>query len=404
MTRRIDSLYICPWSFNDALCQSQSLPYIRDLADSGRKFALITFETGEIPKIPAAIHENIAWFPIAWDAGNALSAKVLGIMRVLARGSWICLKHRPTLIHSRTSLPAFMAVCLKVLFRRRFLYDADSLLSDEYADIGHLSAASTGLKFLKWSEGWARKNADEIIVLTDVMRRIYKDELGVTQRIQVIPCCVDSSKFEFSRIARETIREELGIADEPLLVYVGKAGSWYLVEETFIFFNEFRKQSPDAMLLIVSTDPAAVFDEIAFRLGIGPDLYFVRKSTYEKVREWLSAADVGLALIKQVPSKRGSSPVKLAEYLSCGLPVVITDRIGDCSRIINDNRVGAVLPNAHTSQAFEAAGAELRSLLADRQALRLRCQATAEAEFDLKVAGTPRYRSIYDRLLDHESG
>ena len=148
MSERVDSLYICPWSLRDPLCQSQSLPYVRDLADSGRRFAFITFESDGVPKPSAAIHQNISWYPIVWDSGNALSSKLLGILRVLAMGSWICLKHRPKLIHSRTSLPAFMAVLLKKLFRRRFLYDADSILSDEYADTGHLPPTSSGFRFL----------------------------------------------------------------------------------------------------------------------------------------------------------------------------------------------------------------------------------------------------------------
>jgi len=294
-----------------------------------------------------------------------------------------------------------MAVFLKKLFRRRFLYDADSILSDEYADTGHLSPTSYGLRFLRWSEQWARKNADEVIVLTDVMREIYRTELGVKQRIEVIACCVDSSKFQFSSESRKSIRECLGINDEPLLIYVGKVGSWYLVDETFAFFNTFREQVPDAKMLIISTDAPEVFRSIADRFGISEELYFVRASSYDKVSEWLSSADVGLALIKQVPSKRGSSPVKLAEYLSCGLPVVVTDGIGDCSRVVNDNRVGVVLANTDGNHPFENGIAELLVLLAETQGLRARCQATAEAEFDLKVAGSPKYRDIYDRLLGY---
>ena len=322
---------------------------------------------------------------------------------MIAKGSWICLKYRPALIHSRTSLPAFMAVCLKLLFRRKFLYDADSVLSDEYADIGHLSTDSNGFKFLRWSEGWARKNADEIIVLTDVLRQIYRNDLGVIQPIDVIPCCVDSSKFEFSPDARQSIRAELGVGDEPLLAYVGKVGSWYLVEETFQFFKAFRSKAPGARLLIVSTDQAEVFDEIADKLGIGRELYFVRRSSYEKVREWLSAADVGLALIKQVPSKRGSSPVKLAEYLSCGLPVVITDGIGDCTRVINENQVGVVLPHTGDTDTLAAGAAELSSLLTEKDELRARCERTAFKEFDSRAVGGPRYRAVYRRLLDSKT-
>jgi glycosyltransferase involved in cell wall biosynthesis len=402
MTGKLDSLYICPWRLEDALCQSQSLAYLRELADSGWRFGLITFETARGETASSFIHENITWYPVAWDSGTALSGKLLGILRVIATGSWICIRRRPTLIHSRTSLPVFAAVCLKLIFRRKFLYDADSMLSDEYADIGHLSTESYGFRFLRWSEGWARTNADAVIVLTDALRQIYRNDLKVKQPIDVIPCCVDSSKFQFNPEARREIRAQLGVEDEPLLVYVGKVGSWYLVEETFHFFKAFRTHSPEAKLLIVSTDPAGVFDDIAAKLGISRDVYLVRKSSYEKVPEWLSAADAGLALIKQVPSKRGSSPVKLAEYLACGLPVVITDHIGDCTSVINDYRVGVVLPNAEDSDVVASGAAELSSLVAEKDQLRSRCRSAAVKEFDVHGVGGARYRAIYGRFFDGE--
>ncbi len=69
---RVTSLYICPWSLNDPLCQSQSLAYLRGLTEHGYKFALMTFEN---PKYAVAETEKIAvkkkletqgiyWYPI----------------------------------------------------------------------------------------------------------------------------------------------------------------------------------------------------------------------------------------------------------------------------------------------------------------------------------------------------
>lgn len=401
MTRNVDSLYICPWSYDDPLCRSQSLAYIRELANDGRRFALITFEAGDIKDAGATpIHENIEWHPVRWSPGNSPARKIGGIVRLLAKGVRICLKNHPSLIHSRTSLPAFAAVCLAKAFRSKFLYDADSLLSEEYADTGHLARESLGFRFLRWSERWARDNADEIIVLTQTLREQYQTAFGVSKKqINVIPCCVDTSKFTFSVADRVKRRAELGVGDEPLLIYVGKVGSWYLVEQTFFFYEAFRKHSPNAKLLIVSPDPNEAFARIAANHGTGPERFFVRRSSYAAVSEWLSAADAGLAMIKQVPSKRGSSPVKFAEYLSCGLPVVTTDGIGDCSSVVEENRVGVVIERADDPQEIVEAASQLEELLAEGETLRTRCRQTAMQYFDLSAAGHRSYGSIYDRLL-----
>src|SRR5687768_11743835 len=146
MNERIDSLYICPWSIADPLCSSQSLAYIHGLGDAGYEFALITFETSEHSSTAAEKEERkrslaekgIHWYPVDWQIGNSISDKLKGILSVMAQGIKVCRRHRPRLIHSRSSLPVFAAVMLSKLFRVKFLYDADSLLSEEYLDIGHI--------------------------------------------------------------------------------------------------------------------------------------------------------------------------------------------------------------------------------------------------------------------------
>ncbi|HXG85361.1 MAG TPA: glycosyltransferase [Pyrinomonadaceae bacterium] len=406
MSKKVTSLYICPWSLQDSLTQSQSLPYLKGLTNEGYKFALMTFENPAYRSESATekrikkdlVEQGIFWFPVRYRKGTSIFNKLYENASGFLTGLMILRKHRPAFIHSRSSLPSGIAAVLSKVFKLKFLYDADSMLSEEYADIGHWAREGKAYKLMSQTESFARRNATEMIVLTETLRDDLRRDYNVKIPIEVIPCCVDMEKFGFSREGRSRRRGELGLTDEKLLTYVGKVGSWYLVEETFDFFKAFHQAHPASRLLIVSRDDPEVFHRIAANRGISPDSYFVRSASHAEVAEWLSASDVGLCLIKQARSKRGSSPVKFAEYLSVGLPIVSTDGIGDCTRVIEKDNVGVILKKTGAAD-FASAVEQLLDLCAEsREELSRRCRETAEKEFSLESVGGERYRKIYKRL------
>lgn len=402
---KADSLYICPWSLEDPLCQSQSLPYLKGLTAHGYKFALITFENAkfaasseELNKTKKRLEEeNICWYPVRWKSGNSIFDKVFSIINSFSAGAKICFRHKPRLIHSRSSLPTFLSVPLSKFFRIPFLYDADSLLSEEYADTNHLSRSGSGFKFLAKNEAKARRAARQIIVLTETLKKDYREKFRVRTPIEVIPCCVDTAKFNFNREARKKRRQSLNLIDEILFVYVGKHGSWYLIDEMIDFFNTAVKADESAKLLIVTKDSPEVFADVLQKKNVDESRYFIVSAAHSEVSEWLSAADVGLALIKPLPSKRGSSPVKTSEYLANGLPVVSNAGIGDLDALIERERVGVVLRGFAEKDYIDAAG-KIEVLMKDKN-LQKRCVRTAYEYFDLNNVAVAKYLAVYKTLL-----
>lgn len=405
MIRKATSFYISPWSLRDPLCQSQSLSYIRCLLADGHSFALMTLENAKfaaeneenLETKRRLEKENIFWYPVEWQSGNSVFDKISSVLKTFATGAKICFRHRPRIIHSRSSLPTFLAVPLAKLFRIPFLYDADSLLSEEYADTNHLSRASSGFKMLARNEAKARRNARQIIVLTETLKNDYREKFAVKTPIEVIPCCVNTAKFAFDAEARKKRRRELNLNGETLFVYVGKYGSWYLVDETIDFFSAALEADEFAKLLIVTRDAPEVFREVLRKKNVAEKSYFITSAAHEEIAGWLSASDVGLALIKPLPSKRGSSPVKTSEYLASGLPIVSNEGIGDLDALIERERVGAVLPGFGKRDYAEAR--RKIGILLEEENLRERCRRTARQYFDLETVGGARYRRLYRKLL-----
>lgn len=406
VNQQVHGLYLCYWSLMDPLCQTQSLAYLLQLAATGKRFVLITFEQprfrlpadGRVAMRRTLQEQGIYWYPLTYHKRFPLFATGFDCLMGVVTGMVASWRHRPVVVHSRGSIPSAMALVLQRLCKLKFLYDADSRLSLEYADNGHWSRESLSYRITARVEAQARVNADWIVVLTERLREDFRHELCVQAPVEVIPCCVDTLRIQFDASARSVRRRELGLDDEKLLIYVGKLGPRYLVKETFAFLKHARKRFEDVRLLILSSDPREGFDAIAQEAEIGTSSYFVRRAGHDEVPSWLSASDAGIALIRSAECERGSSPIKIGEYLAAGLPVVLTDDIGDFSTLVHRQRIGVVLKGIDESAYLDCIG-QLQNLWRARDELQSRCRAAAVNVCDLKLVGGTRYHRVYDRLL-----
>ncbi len=406
LPKRLDALVICYWSLTDPLCQTQCLAYVRQIAASGRRFALITFEQDRFRLSTdgaAAMRRSLAawgilWYPLTYHKRYPLLATGFDCLCGVLLGVFICIRYRVKIVHSRASVPAAMALVIRALTRVRFLYDADSRLSEEYADNGHWRRNGLAFRAMAWVEAAARNRAHAIVVLSHRLRNDFIKQFGVRAPITVIPCCVDTDRFQFRPDDRDRKRRELGIGDERLFVYVGKVGARYLVSEMFAFYAAARQAWGNVRLLILSGDPADRFAEIAAAQKIVPSDYTLIRADYRDVPAWLCAADAGIALIRPAGCERGSSPIKIAEYLACGLPVVMTDEIGDASDLVRQNGVGVVLETLDL-KTMQHGLHSLFALWTEDNRLRDHCRAVACKSMSLVPIAADRFESVYSTLL-----
>ncbi len=77
----------------------------------------------------------------------------------------------------------------------------------------------------------------------------------------------------------------------------------------------------------------------------------------------------------------------------------MTDGVGDCSQLIREKNVGAILTSLD-SDGYAATARAMRKLFGETgNAVAARARQTAENEFSLYKIGVARYRQIYQRLL-----
>ena len=395
----MDAAYVTYWSLQDPLCQSQSLPVVRALAAHGFRMALVTFEQPpwrmadrERQAIQAALlTEGITWRPLDYHKRPRVLATGYDVGRGALRLLWLVAGRGARLVHSRGSVPAAMALFAARATRARFFYDADGPLSQEYVDAGLWRVGSPGFRLSRAAEDASLRSADRVAVLSE----LRKDEVQphVSRPVMVLPCGIDTTRFQRDETRRRALREELGLQGT-VLVYAGKSGGWYLTEPLLDFARAAAETLGPVTLLVLTGDPPHVFTEGAARRGVP---CVVRRALPREMPGYLSAGDAALSFRAPSPSQRAASPIKNGEYLSCGLPVVSTAVAGDYPDLLRRENVGVVVEDLSAHGLSGAAGA-LRALLADGE-LAVRCRRVAQRHVDLEGVVIPRYLEVYHELL-----
>jgi glycosyltransferase involved in cell wall biosynthesis len=109
----------------------------------------------------------------------------------------------------------------------------------------------------------------------------------------------------------------------------------------------------------------------------------------------LSGLDAAISFARPWFSKIASSPVKVAEYLAVGVPVIMNRGIGDGDEIINGTPAAVDAGSLTDSDLDRAVNALLSQ---DLTPLREEARAAAVRWFSLAEVGMPRYLELYARL------
>lgn len=400
MQERLDSVYITYWSLLDPLCQSQSLPYLYALARDGYRIGLITFEQRRWRMSPEERRakqeelrvQGIEWHPVSYHKRPPVISTLYDIGVGGLAAATLAKRSGATLVHGRSSVSCAVAAIAAKLTGARLFADADGPLSQEYVDAGVWNAGSVGHRLTAWGERKAMQLADVVAVLTSHRQREVTPWLSGTP-VEVLPCAVDLNRFRPVIEGRRALRDKLGLRGT-VFVYAGKPVGWYDPEEMLALMVAAKKVFDPLTLLVLTREDPTVFTELCESAGVP---LVLRAVNTDEMPAFLSAADVGLCFLRPFPSKRSCSPIKLGEYLACGLPVVSTSGCGDYDELIQSESIGAVVVNGQR-ESYPRAAEEIKSLLRE-PGLRGRCRDAARRRVGLDEVVAPRYTQIYQTLI-----
>jgi glycosyltransferase involved in cell wall biosynthesis len=411
------TLYLCYFGLREPLVQTQVLPYLREIKKGGVAISILTFEpnpkenwtseqiNAEKQKLAA---EGIEWNFLTYHKRPSAPATAFD---VLCGAFFVWRKARREkfdVIHARVHTPAMMGALAKKFIggkKPKLLFDIRGFFPEEYTDAGVWKENGWLYRAVKRLEKWLLKEADGFVVLTERARQILFPESAETgfdkfnRPVEVIPCCVDLKRFETANeISRREVRQKLNIGDRFALVYVGSFGGWYLTEETADIYGELKRKNADAFALVLTQSKPEMIEPLLRARGYREGEFFIQKVAPSEIPLYLSAADAAVSFIKPCYSKQASSPTKNAEYLACGLPLIVNGGVGDTTELTEADETGVVI-ESFSQEDYRNALEMLDRLLEDKEALAKKCRQSALYRFDLYNVGGTRYRRLYRNLL-----
>jgi len=307
------------------------------------------------------------------------------------------------ILHCRNEVMTVIALQLKRRFR-------DVLVICDYRGIGHAEYGYTAqtdteevreeIARLFELECTAAREADIVICVSNAMKEYVQHNYGVPGSRQiVIPCCPDVEAFGRVKEARASMRAQLGVENRFVVTYCGGLSPWQLPTLCLDVFREIKKYVPEAHFLALTTEDRAMRN-LAASLGLSTKRTTVLRVRHSEVPRYLAAADVGLLLREASLVNRVSSPVKFGEYLAAGVPVIISDGVGDYSALAISERVGMVL-DAGRQQSLGEISVQLSGFVRECQKqgddLRNRCRAVAQRRLSWDVH-LPKLIGLYETL------
>ncbi|RJO70200.1 MAG: glycosyltransferase [Myxococcales bacterium] len=286
------------------------------------------------------------------------------------------LARRADILHAHHLTAIRLALSVGRLLRRPVVADLHGVQAAEYL-YGGASESDPAYRRFVDDERRAVLDADLTFVVSEAFKRYVIDEYGAAEdKILVTPSCADTNEFRIDENARAGIRAEIGVGDRPVIAFVGSAQGYHVFDEVLRFVQAAREIRPDVFALVLTTDPEAVRSALS-EADLG-DSSAVRRVPHAEVPRWLNAADLGLLLREPSLVNAVASPVKAAEYLACGLPLAISEGVGDLSALVRQEKLGVVV---ETLDGKAYAGAARRFFAgwegSDREALRARCRRAA---------------------------
>lgn len=265
--------------------------------------------------------------------------------------------------------------------------------ADYMLDSGVWSKFSLKYNLQKRWEKMQKKHALGLMPVANNYKQTLLAEGVAAEKIRVVPCVTDNLAFAFDPEKRAGIRKQLKWESATIGIYAGKYGGLYYDEEAFKIYRRCFELMPDFRLLILSPQPREEIQQQLQKYKIDSGKVHIASVPHKQVPDYLSAADFAFATYKPGPSKKYLSPVKIGEYWANGLPVLLTEGVGDETDIIKKEGGGALI-DLKKADSLEQAIQQIQTILQDpthRQEI---------PELALKYRSVEMLREAYDYFFN----
>ncbi|TAG94195.1 MAG: glycosyltransferase, partial [Bacteroidetes bacterium] len=335
---------------------------------------------------------NIDWQYIFYTKKPPIFSTLYDINQLKKKAKKICKEKNIKILHCRSYISALIGLEFQKKLGTKFIFDMRGFWADERVDGGLWNLKNPLFKivynFFKKKEKQFIQNADYIISLThNAKQEIESWNLIKTDKIQVIPCCVDIDVFDYQHFTNIDKNKNFTIS------YLGSLGTWYMLPEMIALFRYIKKKYENALFLLITPDsPALIYAEVE-KNGLNKNDFIIQFAERKQVPELLATSHLNLFFVKPAYSKKASSPTKMGEVLASGLPIIANTKVGDNEYLFEKYNCG-VLIDSFSEKEYENITHQIEKLLTIPKE---NLKNIAEDYFSLEK-GIQKYAKVYQFL------
>ncbi len=288
-----------------------------------------------------------------------------GYARIARRLIGETLAYKPDVVHcfKPKAYSGLAAWWLWQFHRRRLRLLVDSDDWEGWGGWNELESYTTLQKrFFAWQERWGMRHCHALTVASRALQTLAWAHRVNAQNVVYLP---NGPGIDGSAANSAKKRAELSLTDRPVVLLYSRLFE-FNTERLVNVLAQVRSEMPNLAVLSIGAglfaDDAAIFRsqlQAAGLLSAFTDVGWVAEAELPAL---LGAADVGLYLIDDTLLNRTKCPVKLADMLSVGLPVV-AEAVGQVPEYVVHRQTGLL----RESSDDEGLAADLLCLLEDIQ-------------------------------------
>ena len=277
--------------------------------------------------------------------------------------------------HCRSYHAGLIGFIAAKLFGVRYIFDPRSPFPEENVAAKRWGGNSWSNKLWKRLETQIINYSSATVLVCRQLLTLYH-EVNSRCRFHVVPNNYPTA-FE-----KRSLGPQAEVVPRYKLVYIGSFGHWNNPGPYLRLLSLLNRIGNDNcnMLFIVRTEATTEIERHATQYGVHRSLFDVVSVPQGEVAEYLRQCMCGVYLMQARDPRLG---VKTVEYLSMGLPIIVSDHILGASELVRSQELG--ISWDHSEEGVKKIYNWIQNSQKDWAALAVRCNEFSSANFAPRV-------------------